>query len=95
MSLSGQMVAMRYGTLPIARAVGGLVDTIEDPNTSDKPDGFLFNDYDVGGLRYGVSRAFAVYKDKSELLKMRRNAMKSDHSWKKAAAAYLKLYTSK
>ncbi len=91
----GQMVAMRYGTLPIARAVGGLVDTIEDPNTSDKPDGFLFNDYDVGGLRYGVSRAFAVYKDKSELLKMRRNAMKSDHSWKKAAAAYLKLYTSK
>lgn len=89
----GQMVAMRYGTLPIVRRVGGLPDTVEDPSSSKEPTGFIFNDYDLGGLRYGVSRAYEVYEDKGKLLKMRRNAMKADHSWKKAAAEYLDIYS--
>lgn len=83
----GQMIAERYGTLPVARAVGGLSDTIDDGKT-----GFLFKDYDDGGLRYGVMKAEEAYLDKKRLLCLRRAAMKQDHSWKKAAAMYQKIY---
>ena len=83
----GQMIAERYGTLPVARAVGGLCDTIDDGKT-----GFLFKDYDDGGLRYGVMKAEEAYLDKKRLLCLRRAAMKQDHSWKKAAAMYQKIY---
>ena len=83
----GQMIAERYGTLPVARAVGGLSDTIDDGKT-----GFLFKDYDDGGLRYGVMKAEEAYLDKKRLLSLRRAAMKQDHSWKKAAAMYQNIY---
>lgn len=90
----GQMIALKYGTLPIARRTGGLADTIVDYNDSnlDKADGFLFNDFDIGGLDYGVYKANLVYNDKAKLRKLRSNAMKADHSWNKSSLQYLELY---
>lgn len=92
----GQMIAETYGTLPIARSTGGLSDTIASyaPGQDNHPTGFLFRDFDIGGIRYGVECAFSVYADKKMLKAMRVNAMKVDHGWKKSAEEYLKLYQS-
>ena len=85
-----QMIAQRYACLPIARNTGGLHDTIDDHK-----DGFLFNDYDYGGIRYGVDEAIDIYyEDKKLFATMRRLAMERDHSWKKSAAQYLSLFQS-
>ena len=65
-----QMQAQRYGTLPIAHAVGGLVDTIEDDVT-----GFLFSDLTAGGLAAACERAFDVFVDRREA---RRDAAGGD-----------------
>ena len=83
-----QMIAQRYGCLPIARDTGGLHDTI-----IDHEDGFLFRDYDYGGIRFGVDEALDLYYDDPKKMEaMQVQAMKKDHSWKKSAAQYLKLF---
>ncbi len=82
-----QMQAQRYGALPIAHAVGGLVDTIKDGTT-----GFLFSDPTVNGLANGCGRAFEVFADRSRLGAMRRAAMLRCFSWSVSAAHYLALY---
>lgn len=89
----GQMIAERYGTLPIARDTGGLHDTIDSyPEKGPQATGFLFRDFDEGGLRYACSKALEVYSSPQKLRKMRLNAMKQDHGWKASAEKYLELY---
>ena len=90
----GQMIAQRYGALPIARRVGGLSDTIVayDGQNDDVADGFLFNDYDVGGLRYACDLALDVYADSKKMRKLVVNAIKADHSWRRSAELYLGIY---
>ena len=92
----GQMIAERYATLPVARDTGGLHDTIVPYSPLEDKDatGFLFRDFDEGGLRYGCPLALEVYADKKKLRKMRLNAMKVNHGWKASALEYLKLYRS-
>lgn len=92
----GQMIAERYATLPVARDTGGLHDTIlpYSPLEDKGATGFLFRDFDEGGLRYGCSLAMEVYADKRKLRRMRLNAMKADHGWKASAKEYLELYQS-
>ena len=83
----GQMIAMRYGTIPIARQTGGLVDTIDDGKT-----GFLFKEYQVEVFLKTIKKVLNLYQDKREWQKLMRAAMKKDFSWTLSAKKYLKLY---
>jgi starch synthase len=82
-----QMRAQRYGTIPIARRVGGLADTIEDGVT-----GFLFDDYTPDDFTRAVARAIDQFDDPDGWLEMMRAAMSRDFGWDKSATKYLNLY---
>ncbi len=84
-----QMVAMRYGCLPIARATGGLKDTIKHEET-----GFLFEGDNIKSLSKAVREALKIYEDKNHWKTMQRNAMAEDFSWKNSAKQYAALYKS-
>jgi starch synthase len=82
----GQMIAQRYGTPPIARATGGLIDTVEHDRT-----GFLFQHADPGGLLWAADAALARWRaDGWDTL--RRRCMRLDWSWSRSAARYLDVY---
>jgi len=92
-----QMISQRYGTLPIVRYTGGLVDTVHGylPGEDVKEaDGIGFNDYNDQGLGYGLYLSDRVYADKALFAKLRQNAMKKDHSWAKSARAYEAIFAS-
>jgi starch synthase len=82
-----QMRAQRYGTIPIARRVGGLADTIEDGVT-----GFLFNEYSQEALITGVHRAVERYAEPAAWKEVMRCAMSRDFGWARAADEYIALY---
>ena len=84
-----QMVAMRYGCLPIARATGGLKDTIKHEET-----GFLFEGENIKSLSKIMREALKIYEDKNYWKSMQRNAMEKDFSWKSSAKQYVALYKS-
>ncbi len=88
-----QMYSLRYGTIPVVRATGGLDDTIQefDPD-SLAGNGFKFVEYEKTALVDAVRRAVAVYRDKEKWQVLVQNAMACDFSWEKSAAAYLRLY---
>jgi starch synthase len=89
----GQLIALRYGTIPIARKTGGLADTIEDyDHLRSRGTGFLFSDYSPASLVDAVKRALCVYGDGEKMAKLVTGAMKADFSWKKSARKYLELY---
>ena len=92
----GQLIAKRYGALPIARATGGLKDTIIsfDGKNGAEADGFLFEDYDVQGFEWAVKSAKAAYSNKKIFAKLVANAMEADHSWTHSGQQYLDLYLS-
>jgi len=83
----GQIIAQRYGTLPIVRETGGLVDTVKHLH-----DGFSFHDYTSYALNLNIDMALEAYKNKTELNKLIKNAMTLDHSWKVSAEEYLEVY---
>ncbi len=89
----GQLIALRYGTIPIARKTGGLADTIRDfePLTG-KGTGFLFSDYAASGLVDALKRAFCVFTDGEKMKMIIRNGMRMDFGWEKSARRYLELY---
>ncbi|MDD3422409.1 MAG: glycogen synthase [Bacilli bacterium] len=90
-----QLIGMRYGTIPVARNVGGLHDSIIDYNKSiTQGDGFLFEHYDAQGLRYGISSALLRYKSLVKWRGIVKNAMAQDFSWERSAKKYLELYES-
>ncbi len=88
-----QIYSLKYGTIPIVRATGGLADTIKDfdPSTG-KGNGFVFEKYEAGELLATIKRALDVYKDKKTWLKLIRNAMAEDFSWSVSAKKYVDLY---
>ncbi len=89
----GQMIAMRYGSIPIGRRTGGLADTILDPwQHGDQGTGFLFDDYTPEALMSGVEVALGAYHDRSWWRTMQTNAMRQDFSWHSAAHRYLDVY---
>ncbi len=88
-----QMIAMRYGTVPIARATGGLVDTINDyDHLRDRGTGFLFSGRWPSALAECVKRALCVYRDKERWKKLTISCMKQRFSWKSSARKYVALY---
>jgi starch synthase len=88
-----QIYSLRYGTIPIVRATGGLKDTIEelDPKTG-KGNGFTFGPHEVGALLEAVDRALALLRRKEEWATLLNNAMTADFSWDRSALAYVVLY---
>jgi starch synthase len=91
-----QMIAQRYGTLPLVRFTGGLKDTVHgyDGKNAEEADGIGFNDYNETGLDYGFGRAKELFDDQASYYKVASNAMRLDRSWKKSAHEYSKLYES-
>jgi len=89
-----QMVASRYGSVPIVRETGGLKDSIKDFGCEGGGNGYTFNRYDVGDFEYSVWRALNDFKDKAEWRKKVLIVMNKDFSWKKTASAYKDIYES-
>lgn len=90
----GQMIAQRYGTLPIVRYTGGLKDSVigYDGTNIDRANGFGFTNYNYDAFRDVVMTTLEIY-DKLEIRKqLVKNAMKVDNSWSKSAKDYLSLY---
>jgi starch synthase len=81
-----QMYSLKYGTVPVVRATGGLDDTI------DEGTGFKFQDYSGAALLSAVRDALAAYKDRPRWNAMMRRGMQKDFSWKASAAEYSALY---
>lgn len=86
-----QMVALRYGTIPIVRKTGGLNDTISDSGDG-KGNGFTFESYNAHDMENTVWRSLAAYSDKENWNNLRLRAMGCDNSWKTSANAYIGLY---
>lgn len=85
----GQLYAMRYGSIPIVTAVGGLRDTVHDPQT-----GIKLHSVNAPALLDAIGRAVALYRDPVALASRRRNAMERDSSWLASANEYVALYRS-
>jgi starch synthase len=82
-----QMIAMRYGSIPLVRAVGGLHDTVTDSET-----GFVFVDKKVKSFNDTLRRALQAYPDRTRWIKLQKAGMSQDFSWPNSARKYLDLY---
>lgn len=88
-----QLYSLRYGTVPIVRATGGLNDTVQDINgVPNAGNGFKFRDYTASALLETVKRALALYRDTEAWKRVQQRGMREDHSWDVSATAYVKLY---
>lgn len=88
-----QMYALRYGSLPIVRSIGGLKDSVID---FSQPDGYgiLFDHFNLDDSFYALQRASMVYQDQTLMKKLQKRAMNKDFSWDNSARQYQKLYQS-
>ena len=90
------LYSMRYGTIPIASRVGGIIDTVVDAGLSGTPrkeaSGILFDGEDPENMTAAVSRAFALYENPSRWHRMQCNAMAADFSWEQPAEEYIAVY---
>ncbi|MTK12377.1 MAG: glycogen synthase GlgA [Clostridiaceae bacterium] len=91
----GQLIALRYGALPIVRETGGLKDTVKAYNKfTSEGNGFSFTNYNAHDLLYVIETALQLYKDKDLWKSIVIQALESDNSWNKSAEAYKELYES-
>jgi len=92
-----QLIAMRYGTVPVVRSCGGLVDTVFDKDFSHRPlherNGYAFEHADNAGMESGLNRAIACYYQYPDHWRhLMLNAMRSDYSWNHPGQDYLNIY---
>ncbi len=89
----GQLIAMRYGSVPIVHAVGGLADTVQeyDPSTG-QGNGFVFTNYDPWEFFAAIVRALELYRFKDIWRTLQRRGMTADHSWSASARRYVEVY---
>lgn len=91
-----QLYALRYGSLPLVRRVGGLADTVVDADAvalaEDRATGFAFEEATAAALRAAIARALALYHQPAPWRQVMRRAMRQDFSWDTAARQYLALY---
>ena len=88
-----QMYSLKYGTIPIVRAVGGLEDTIEDfGSNSPRENGFKFHEYKPEALFTAIQRAVSAFENKNTWTRLMKTAMSCDYSWKNSARNYSTLY---
>jgi starch synthase len=91
-----QMIAMRYGTLPLVRETGGLKDTVQGYwDYGEEANGFSFKDFDATGLRNTVDLALNLYYEHRDVWeKLQQNAMAMNYGWEASAEKYRELYAS-
>lgn len=90
-----QLIAMRYGTIPIVREVGGLKDTVISYNEfTGEGNGFSFANFNAHELLFTIKRALNLYKDKEKWDKLMIQAMESKHDWDSSSKEYLQLYSN-
>jgi len=87
-----QLYSLRYATLPIVRATGGLKDTVDDAGPAGTGTGFAFTQYTPGALVDAIRRSLAAYRSADLWRGMQRRAMRQDHSWDASAREYVKVY---
>jgi starch synthase len=94
-----QMYSLRYGTVPIVRAVGGLADTVVDydPGAPRRPGqpaatGFVFTEYTPAALVHALGRALTTFRDRRRWRALQLAGMRQDFSWDRSAAEYVKIY---
>ncbi|MFH0986138.1 MAG: glycogen synthase GlgA [Candidatus Omnitrophota bacterium] len=91
----GQIIGLRFGSIPVVRATGGLADTIQNfEPVSQKGNGFLFEDYTSEALHTVLLRSVKIFKQEKLWKALMKNAMGSDFSWDASAKKYEKLYES-
>jgi len=88
-----QMYSMRYGTVPMVRKTGGLIDTVVDLG---EPDGYgiCYNNASVGDITQAVWRATDLYEKKDKLKEIRQRMMQLDFSWESSVEQYIQVYRS-
>ena len=86
-----QLYALKYGTIPVVRGVGGLRDTVIDVSQEDGY-GFVFYDFDVASIENAIKRALEYYSKEKDWSIITRKAMSLDFSWDKSAQKYIDLY---
>ncbi|MDY2879652.1 MAG: glycogen synthase GlgA [Candidatus Borkfalkiaceae bacterium] len=91
-----QMIAARYGAIPVVRETGGLADSILPHNAGDRTGGigFTFKNYNAHEMLYVMKDAIYSYGNKEEWIPLMRRAMTTDFSWHKSAGSYENLYRS-
>jgi starch synthase len=88
-----QLYSLRYGTVPVVRSAGGLVDTVEPWNAdTGEGTGFRFDDPDGTGMMWAIDQALSAYASKKAWKRLMRNGMSQDFSWERSARAYVDLY---
>jgi starch synthase len=86
-----QMIALRYGSVPVVRATGGLKDSVTDSGDGDGC-GFTFDEYTGDALLHALRRAIGGYADEAGWNILRRRAMECDFSWTRSAGDYIRRY---
>jgi starch synthase len=88
-----QLYSLRYGTVPIVRAVGGLDDTVVDADTNPQSGtGFKFSSYTPDALVGALQRALTAFRNPNRWKQIQQAGMRQDHSWDASAAEYVKVY---
>lgn len=89
-----QMYSLRYGTLPVVHAVGGLRDTVKDfpEHPLDTANGFTFTEYSAPAFYLALERALTLFADNKSWRALQRNGMSGDFSWQQSAHAYVEVY---
>jgi starch synthase len=92
----GQLISLRYGTIPVVRAVGGLATTISDVDAdARRGNGFSFGPYEAAAFADALERALHRYRaDGEPWLALRARAMREDHSWTASAKRYVEMYSA-
>ena len=89
----GQLISMRYGSIPVARATGGLKDTVVPyDKATQKGNGFLFSNYNAHEMMSTIKKALTLFRDFNSWKILIQNAMQSDYSWARSAKEYKALY---
>jgi starch synthase len=87
-----QMIAMRYGCVPLARDTGGLSDTVRDLDLNEEPTGILFPVASSRSLAFALRRGIATYRQPRRFRMLQENGMRADFSWTRAALEYARIY---
>ncbi|MBI5947485.1 MAG: glycogen synthase [Chloroflexi bacterium] len=91
----GQLIAMRYGCIPVGRKTGGLADTILDPDEhGEHATGFLFDEFSSFAFAGAFERAVRAFRNPAAWTHLQEEAMSRDHSWRASATRYVEVYTA-
>ena len=88
----GQLIAMRYGAVPVVRRTGGLADSVEPYDPPGGGTGFLFGEASAAAIVAALTQALAAFQDRQGWSALQRRGMARDWSWDRAAALYFELY---